>query len=198
MSDKPPFDGGVLALDIATVTGWAFGKPEAKPVFGNVRFIKPGGTRAAAYRAFRTWLDAMPHNPELIVYESPAVPVVMSGKTNIDTIRFLVGLAEHLEEWAHGKVELREASVGQVRAHFIGSNMKSAIAKPRTVETCIHRGWPVETSDEADACALWDYQISWLRPDIAVKNTPLFNRIPVDKSRRRQQFGPQSRPAHQP
>jgi hypothetical protein len=168
------FTGVVLALDLATVTGWAAGRPGDTPTFGSVRLNKPGGSRATAYRAFRTWLDAMPSMPDLIIYELPMQPLHMKLHTNIDTSKLLMGLAEHLEEWALGKTELREATVGQVRAHFIGQNLKSAIAKPKTVQTCIDRGWPVTTTDEADACALWDYQVSWLRPDIAVANTPLF------------------------
>ena len=68
------------------------------------------------------------YQPDLIVYESANVQW-MAGKTNIDTIKLLVGLAEHLEEWCHNNIELREASVSQVRAHFLGSNMK-AIHRP--------------------------------------------------------------------
>jgi hypothetical protein len=174
------FTGTVLALDLATVTGWAFGEPGKVPEFGTIRFGKPGGERAAAYRNFRMWLDGKwnvrDQQPELIVYESSAVPSIMAGKTNIDTIKLLIGLAEHLEEWCHNNFELREASVGQVRSHFIGRNMKAAIAKPMTVERCRELGWNVANTDEADACALWDYQCCHLRPDLSAGSTPLFHR----------------------
>ena len=100
----------------------------------------------------------------------------MAGKTNIDTIKMLMGLAEHLEEWAHDKIELREASASQVRAHFIGRNMKSAIAKPMVMEKCKSLGWMCTSFDESDACALWDYQCCWLDPQHAVRGTPLFRK----------------------
>jgi hypothetical protein len=103
--------------------------------------------------------------------------MVMHGKTNINTIKVLMGLAEHLEEWAYNKFELREATVAQVRAHFIGQNFKSKIAKPMTMDQCRELGWNVETTDEADACALWSYQCAYLRPDVAVRQTPLFRGI---------------------
>jgi hypothetical protein len=172
------FNGNVLALDIASVMGWSMGRPGKVPTFGNHRLLNHGQPRARAYRSFRLWLDLFmsAHKVDLIVYESPALPMIMQGKTNIDTIKVLTGLAEHLEEWAYERVELREASVAQVRAHFLGRNMKSAVAKPLTITRCKELGWPVTNSDEADACALWDYQISWLRPDQAVKTTPLFQR----------------------
>jgi hypothetical protein len=172
------FNGIILALDLATTTGFAWGKPGAVPQFSSIRFSKPGTSRAATYRLFRIWLESKwnvrGHQPDLVVFESPAVPSIMAGKTNIDTIKLLIGLAEHLEEWCYDHFELREASVSQVRSHFIGQNMKAALAKPRTVERCRELGWNVENTDEADACALWDYQCCHLRPDLAPQTTPLF------------------------
>ena len=148
---------------------------------GHLRFSKPGTPRSQTYRTFRKWLDGMwgPRGeiPDLIAYESPAVPSFMGGKTNIETTRLLMGLAEHLEEWAYGKTELREATVSQVRAHFIGSNMKAKIAKPLTLERCQQFGWPCTTTDEADAAALWDYTCCWLNPQLAFRTTPLFKRL---------------------
>jgi hypothetical protein len=175
------FTGIVLALDLATTTGWCIGVPGAVPECGHIRFTKPGTSRAATYRAYRNWLDETwgkrDEIPDLIVYESPAVGAHMGGKTNVDTLKLLSGLAEHLEEWAHGKTELREASVSQVRSHFIGQNMKAKIAKPLVFERCVELGWPVETTDESDACALWDYQCCWLNPELAVRTTRLFGKM---------------------
>jgi hypothetical protein len=172
------FTGNVLALDLATTTGWCYGTPGAVPECGHLRFTKHGTERAETYRAFRRWLDdtwgKRDEMPDLIVYESPGVPSIFGGKTNIDTTRLLVGLAEHLEEWCHRKIELREASISQVRAHFIGRNHKSGIAKPMTMERCQELGWPCETYDESDAAALWDYQCCFLRPELAMKTTRLF------------------------
>jgi hypothetical protein len=172
------FKGTVLSLDLATVTGFAWGKPGTVPKFGNKRWMKPGGSRASAYRELRGWLDAFTHNEkiDLIVYESANVQF-MAGKTNIDTIKLLIGLAENLEEWCHDHIELREASVSQVRSHFLGQNLKAVVAKPATVSRCHELGWNVTTHDEGDACALWDYQCCHLRPDIAVGSTPLFRSL---------------------
>ena len=172
------FTGTVLALDLATTTGWAFGKPGAKPTFGHITFAKPGSSRARIYRAFRTWLEdrwnVRDAQPDLIVFESAALPMLMQGRTNADTIKALIGLTEHLEEFCYQNIELREASVQQVRAHFIGANIKSALAKPATVERCRQLKWMVETDDEADALALLDYQLAYLRADLAYRTTPLF------------------------
>ena len=172
------FTGNVLALDLATMTGWAYGPPGKTPAFGHLRFGKPGTSRPQLYRNFRTWLDdtwnVRDHQPDLVVYESAAIPSLMSGKTNIDTTKTLIGLCEHLEEWCHDKIELREATVSQVRSFFIGKNFKAKFAKPMTIEKCRAMGWAVETDDEADAVALHTYQCAWLRPDIAHLSAPLF------------------------
>jgi hypothetical protein len=172
------FDGAVLALDLATVSGWAYGKPEGMPMFGHERFAKPGQSRARTYRNFRLWLDVFcsARPPRIIVFETPIAPLLMGGKTNLDTIRLLVGLAEHLEEWAEDKFELREASIAQVRSHFIGRNLQSKIAKPLVLSRCRERGWNAETTDESDALALWDYQVCCLRSDLGIASTPLFER----------------------
>ena len=178
------FTGRVLALDLATVTGWAYGCPGSNPKCGHIRFGKPNSTRATTYRAFRAWLSAMTEGafpdlppPDLVVYESPAIPSFMGGRTNIETTRLLFGLAEHLEEFCYSRFELREATVSQVRSHFIGSNMKAKIAKPLTLERCQDFGWEVATTDEADAAALWDYTCCWLNPQLAFRTTPLFRKL---------------------
>lgn len=172
------FTGTILALDLATTTGFAWGKPGKPPHFGHIRFAKLGAERARIHRNFRDWMqtrwNVRDHQPELVVYESPASPMIMMGRTHISTIKLLIGLCEHLEEFCFEKFELREASVGQVRAHFIGGNFKSAVAKQMTVDRCLQLGWMVTNDNEADACALWDYQVACIRPDLAYKTTALF------------------------
>ena len=172
------FEGRVLALDLATTTGWAYGAPGSIPRCGHLRFAAKGASRALIYRNFRNWLEekwnVRDEQPDFIAYESPAVPSIMAGRTNIETIRLLMGLAENLEEWCLGKVELRESRVSDVRVHFIGSNMKSALAKQKTFEQCQMLGWNPQDFDESDACALWDFQCAWLNPKLAAYSTPLF------------------------
>ena len=170
------FKGNVLALDLATVSGWAHGKPGAMPKFGHERFARSGESRAVAYNRFRLWLSLFcsAHRTDLICFESPVATFLPN--TGITTIKLLIGLCEHLEFWAlEHEIELREASVSAVRAHFIGRNLKSAIAKPLVMARCRERGWMAETHDESDALSLWDYQISCLRPEIGTRSTPLFS-----------------------
>ncbi|MES2695095.1 MAG: hypothetical protein V4773_16600 [Verrucomicrobiota bacterium] len=171
------FSGPILALDLATSTGWAYGSPGTKHLeFGSLRFGKPGADRAGKYRTFRTWLSMhlSTHPAELVVFESAASATAMSGRTTMDIIKWLVGMCEHLEEFCYERVELREGKTSDVRNYFIGNNPKREIAKAKTIEKCRSFGWNVANDDEADACALWCYQVGQLRPDLAASMTPLF------------------------
>jgi hypothetical protein len=171
-----------LALDIATQTGWCIGAPGKKPEFGSIRFGKPGSSRPAVYREFREWVAReWLSNPriKIITFESSAVPMILGGgkmKTSTEAVKRLVGLCEHLEELCYGThIELREAMVSQVRSHFLGNNRrKRDDAKAATLRMCRELGWDVQNDDEADACALWAYQVDCLHPEVSVARTPLF------------------------
>lgn len=174
------FNGGILSLDLASCTGWAHGKPGDNPTFGSLRFGERGASHARIYREFRSWLNGWITGGkcQLMVYESSAIPSLMIGHTNAKTTRFLIGLCEHVEELCYERVELREASVSQIRSHFLGTNrIARREAKVATMECCRRLGWNVTNDNEGDACALWSLQVAHLRPDLAVRQTPLFQRL---------------------
>ena len=168
---EPLFDGEILALDLATRTGWARGRPGETPTFGRVLLH---GDAPQRYRELRAWLTPQLNDVDRVIYESAAVPMLMMGRTNTDAIRFLIGCCEHVEELCHGVVDLYEARVSAVRVHFIGRNMKREAAKARTRERCVGLGWAVTNDDEADACALWSYAVCMARPDLAHTHSPLW------------------------
>jgi hypothetical protein len=174
-----PFTGNVLALDVATRTGWAYGAPGTVPRSGSLRFAREGASMAAVFVGCRRWLlDFLAVNPEtkLVVFEAPAVPSIMAGHTSINAIRTLIGLTAIIEECLYGRgLDVREARVSEVRSHFLGSNrFKRDAAKRATVDLCRSLGWSVVDENAADACALWSYQCSFLDPKTALRVSPLF------------------------
>ncbi|HEY2757507.1 MAG TPA: hypothetical protein VGJ01_17395 [Pseudolabrys sp.] len=175
-----PFAGHVLALDLATKTGWAYGSPGAVPKSGSLRFAREGATMAAHLVGCRKWLvDFIAVNEtRLVVFEAPLTPDLMRGRTNISTIRLLIGLAAIVEECLYGRgIDVREARVSDVRAHFLGSNrFKRDEAKRATKELCARIGWPAVDDNAADALALWSYQVSFIAPDLALRVSPLWGR----------------------
>ncbi|KRQ99251.1 hypothetical protein [Bradyrhizobium valentinum] len=174
----------ILALDLAARAGWALAPctADAVPRSGSIRFAREGASMAAVFSGARQWLAdflAVEKDIQLIVFEGPLTPQQMGGKTNINTIRQLIGLAAVVEELTYtlSGYDVREARVADVRAHFIGSNRhKRKEAKDLTVAACLRLGWSPCDDNAADALALWHYQASILNPAMSVQTSPLFRR----------------------
>jgi hypothetical protein len=98
--------------------------------------------------------------------------------STVTTLRVLIGLCAVVEELAHsrGGYDVREARVTDIRRHFIGANLKRKAAKEVTIETCRRLGWAPCDDNAADALALWHYQASILKPELALQTSPLFRR----------------------
>lgn len=156
------FNKEILALDLARVLGWAIGTVNSAPECGTVPIAGPDATDAKLFWCCRQYLrDFLSLRPEigLVVFEAP-LPHLMTGKTNIRTIRRLVGLVAVTEELLYDRqIDVREARVSDVRTHFLGSNRhKRDEAKRLTIARCRQLGWKVADDNAADAAALWDYQ----------------------------------------
>lgn len=177
-----PHNPRILALDLASKTGWAVGYPaDEKPRSGSVRFAREGAAMGAVFAGCRQWLNdflATENDVKLVVFEAPMVPQHMAGRTSAEIIRVLIGLCAIVEELTYARgYDVREARVSDVRNHFIGSNRhKRKEAKSLTAEACYRLGWRPTDDNAADALALWHYQAAILNPDLAVQTSPLFHR----------------------
>lgn len=170
--------GGVLALDLATNCGWAFGKTEdgssptalqraagaaAPPYISNShRIAKPKCPLGEFFDNFSIFLSDLieVNNPEFIVFEAPWV----GGKTSQDTARKLMGLACFTEYVAHIKGisqnKVFEVNNREVRTYFIGGNSGGRDKlKARTIAACHDLGWSPVDDDAADALAVLDFAI---------------------------------------
>src|SRR5262245_23437780 len=99
------FAGTILALDLASVTGWACGAPgQGVPRSGSIRFARVGASMGAIFSGCAQWLRDFLTVQEvsLIVFESPMEPGFMTGKTNASTIRVLMGLPAIVEATVYG------------------------------------------------------------------------------------------------
>jgi len=165
----------ILALDLARVVGWALGTVNSAPECGSLPIVNPDATDAKLFWSWRQYLrDFLSLHPDvgLVIFEAP-LPHLMTGKTNIRTIRRLIGLVAVTEELLYDRqLDVREARVSDVRTHFLGSNRhRREEAKRLTIARCRQLGWKVEDDNAADAAALFDYQCSILRRE------NLFNRV---------------------
>jgi hypothetical protein len=169
----------VLALDLASVSGWAVGEPGDKPEHGSIRFAKPGASHEAIFAKAMDWADEIIAmcKPRLIVWEAP-LPGFKSGKTTSDVTTILFGLPAIIGAIAYRQqvFDCRKADTSAVRHHFIGCNPKRAKAKPMVVRQCFAMGWEVADDNEADALAVWSYMCALIDPRLALAPTPLFGR----------------------
>lgn len=158
----------ILALDLATKSGWAFGPadPQTRPYSGVERFKKTGASEWEAFGNAITWTHTFfkLNKPGDIVIEAPVSPVMLA-KTNVQTTRLLFGLAAVIGAVANrnGIYSINTVPSSSVRSKFIGrGNLKGDVAKKLVAEKCLKLGWideeQVNEYDRTDALALWAYR----------------------------------------
>lgn len=147
-----------LALDVATNTGWAWGSADAPPKFGSIRFGSPGASHPAILEAAMTWVGSFCHvnRVDALAIEAPLNPGF--ARSNINTVRLLMGLASVMEATAYkfGVWKIEEARVQAVRKHFLGQgNIPGGQAKKLVMKKCRELGLMPRNDNEGDALALF-------------------------------------------
>jgi hypothetical protein len=175
----------ILALDIATITGFARGRVGETPIAGSVSFSKKGATNSTNNMVFGNalrWLSDLLRvepRPDVVILEAMLPPGAMLNQTSRAVRDRLAGLHGVMRAVAHlrGIPQIAEASVGDVRAHFIFDRMaKRETAKRETIRQCEMMGWKAANDHEADALALWSYACAIIDPKQAMKVVPMFMR----------------------
>lgn len=147
--------GGILALDISTKTGWAYGHPSTrltKPAAQGLwdlggmipSIAKPG---AALADSLADAFEVM--QPSLLIIEAPLAK-------QQSTARLLLGLAYVAELVAYRwSVRCREEMPQTVRKQIMGRG--NGWKKPDIVSWVQARGIQTTDHNVADACILWFY-----------------------------------------
>lgn len=144
----------ILALDLASQTGIAFGRPGERPV---LRTEKLGITHPQrfAQAMITTRKLCREFKPDLIVIEAPLAAGGGGTKANPELAMGIRGCVIGMA-FIEG-VSTAQYPVQTIRKHFLGhGGLKRAEAKRKTVARCRALGWNPQTEDEADAAALWD------------------------------------------
>lgn len=152
----------ILALDLSTDSGWALGDAESPPRLGTYRCSKLFAEDQLGDRwvQFERWLGDMllVLKPDLVGFEAPII--VGGGKgttrpTNVETVRFLLGLATIAELVpTRMSIACEDAHIQQVRKHFCGHGF----AKKDDVRAmCFRRGVMVADHNQADAVAILSF-----------------------------------------
>jgi hypothetical protein len=172
----------ILALDIATTTGWARG-PIGRdgPRCGSIRFGKAGASQLAICGHALEWAieTIKPPLPDIVAIEDLLPPHVTRGKSNTDH-----DLLAHLHGiilgvcFMRGVYKVHKHPVMTVRRHFIDlSACAKGQGKRMVQDKCKSLGWLAEGDDAADAAACWSYACSLIDPEQAIRISPLFHRV---------------------
>jgi len=169
----------VLALDIATTTGFAIGPHDGEPRAGLACFGSRNAVSAEVFAKAQAWaLEFMgAEKPDVVMLEALLPPTAMLNSTSRATRDRLCGLNAIMLACAKtcGAGEIASATVGDIRAHFIGDRtLKRRNAKAEVLSKCRELGWPAHCDDVGDALACWSYACALIEPRLALRTSPLF------------------------
>lgn len=181
--DQPP--GGLLALDPATLTGWACGPvpeqepptdleraagaPWDKPRSGVKEIGFPGCDYGLFIECYDIWIgDRLAAlRPGTVAYEIPVIGGFgKAGQVNIKTVSKLFGAVAIITRAAqrHG-CDLLPVHNATIKKHFgRGAGRKKEAIQRR----CRELGWRYRDDNEADALALFDFASSCLQRRVRV------------------------------
>jgi hypothetical protein len=158
--------GGILALDLAGVVGWAYGHlTDRDPAFGTWHLPHMGG-EGARYAAFENELaEAMDRlAPTKMILEAPLSFAALLGVSNMRVMcqqYTLRGIA--LAEAWRASCAPSEVSADRVRQEMLGqSRFAKDTVKREVVRYCWRSGWRVPDHNAGDACLVW----AWYRSQL--------------------------------
>lgn len=160
--------GSILAIDLASKTGLAEGRPGEKPRLRTIEFA-PGGDVFDFYGALTAWMATKLRDnpPDLIAIEEPIAPSAIKGHTSHDTtMKTIGGFAIIVGIIKCKNIPFEPVRVATWRKHFIGSGVLASIddrdarrkeGKRMVIHRCRLLGWAPEDDNQADAAGIWDW-----------------------------------------
>lgn len=153
-----------LALDLATVTGWAVHSTGMhRPFLGSLRLggeAQKVGAPALALWQFLNDQHRL-HQFTHCVFEAQHV----SAKMNIDTVYKLIALGGVVEMFCEAaQIRCYKVHIGEWRKHFIGkgTGLSRPEAKARCIAECEKFGWDTVDDNAAEACGILDFFLTLL------------------------------------
>jgi hypothetical protein len=160
----------LLALDVSTPTGWAFGPvgEGLRPTLSGVmRFGTESGCEEDAWFSALAWLTLQ------IGDLKPNVVAIVAAPDSANPTEELLGLQAVLRTVVRAKLPsiARKIHVKDAREFFVGHrNLPGAEARTRTKRRCVDLGWlagEAATHARSDACAVWAKAAADLDPAFA-------------------------------
>ena len=164
--------GVVLALDLATTTGWAWHRPGMpRPFFGAERL--PGGPRDVGQPADR--LERMLRDLYVLTKSEGGISHFffeaqhLAAKINIDTVYRLIALGGIVEKFAFQVgAKAYKVNIAEWRKHFLGKGSgfkaRGEDQKELAIQRCAQYGWHTDVADAAEALGILDFALTMI-PD---------------------------------
>jgi len=170
----------ILALDIATVTGWARGRVGEEPRCGSIRFSTKGASQLAICGRALDWMiqTLKPPLPDVVAIEGLLPPHTIKKQSNVDhdLLAQLHGIVLGVC-FMRGIYKVNRHALPSIRAHFINGPCAKGQAKRMVIERCRWLGWLEAADDDAaDALAVWSYQAALIDPEQTIRISPLFRK----------------------
>lgn len=174
-------DYQILALDLATTTGWARSRLDGD-AHSSGAFRLKGDYPEEKGAVLATWIiDMYRVSPfHHLIYEAPLPVSHMGGKTNVNTTQIGFGLPMVAGAIALKlgvkMTRIKKVKPNDVRKHFIGKRSAGSRedTKRAVIMRCRQLGWHPADDNEADALAVLDYQRALLNASYGAASGPLF------------------------
>lgn len=147
----------ILALDLATRTGWALWSPGALPEYGSIVFPGTGTGTGLFFAGYADWLTGhIEQGTGHVIFEGPIKPGPLSALQATRKTFGLIGITEGI---CHASdIRCDEANNTKWRSHFFGKGAgRRGALKQLCIEECRARGFAPKNDDEADALGILDY-----------------------------------------
>ena len=171
--------GGILALDVARRTGWAYvtqagikrwpehstlGLPLSEMAYGARELGPAAMEHGQLYQRFRSFLapKLTDLEPALLIVEAP----IVANTGGREQLRRSIGLISMADEMAAARgLLIREAAIASWKKQFVGSGRAS---KEDVFDQCTRQGAEPQTQDAADAIGILSFGVSiwqaWTEP----------------------------------
>jgi len=165
----------LLALDLGTKTGVAYGEPGVPASLVECEtweMPSGGGVDVGAFmHAFERRIDdRLMRGISLLVFEAPFIGPKM--QMNMHVARRLIGMPALCEMLAYRRgIPCFECVIPTVKANFAGHGRAD---KEMMTREAGKRGFRIANDHEADAAACWWWAVVCRRPDLAHVYDPLF------------------------
>ena len=167
----------VLALDLATTTGWAVHRASMdRPFYGSLQLPRNPQVIGPAGLKLWNWLlekhsayqfTHIAYEEQHIAMQKKRGPGGIKETVTLDmnVAKKLIGLAAITEMFCEAaEISCWAVPIGTWRKHFLGkgTGMKRAEVKQACLTQCEAFGWPTTDDNAAEACGILDYFLTQL------------------------------------